>query len=62
MELLIAFVVFMAAMLAAIIFDFSMIAALFIGLIAFMLAGKKKGFSFLLWPKWAMRGEKILSL
>ena len=48
MELLIAFVFFMAAMLTAIIFDFSMIAALFIGLIAFMLAGKKKGFSFFL--------------
>ena len=46
MELLVAFVVFMAAMLAAIIFGFSMIAALFIGLIAFVLAGKKKGFSF----------------
>ncbi len=58
MELLIAFVFFMAAMLTAIIFDFSMIAALFIGLIAFMLAGKKKGFSFSSLAKMGYEGGK----
>lgn len=46
MELLVAFIIFMAAMLTALISGFSMIIALLIGLVAFMAVGMKRGFAF----------------
>ena len=46
MDLLIAFLVFIVVMVSAIIFDYTMIIALVIGLAAFMLVGKHRGFSF----------------
>lgn len=45
MELLIAFGVFLVAMIAAIIKGFSMVIALVIGLVAFLTVGRIKGFS-----------------
>lgn len=45
MDLLLAFAVFLAAMLAALIKDFSMIFALLAGLAAFIAVGLKRGFS-----------------
>ncbi|MDO4544727.1 MAG: Na+/H+ antiporter NhaC family protein [Bacillota bacterium] len=46
MDLLIAFIIFLAAMLSALIKGFSMIIPLLIGLMAFLLVGLKRGFSF----------------
>ena len=45
MELVFAFIVFVTAMLIAVILDFSMVIALIIGLVAFSLAGMRKGYS-----------------
>lgn len=46
MDLLIAFILFMAVMLAALIKDFSMVIALLVGLVAFTAVGLKRGFGF----------------
>ena len=46
MDLLIAFILFMAVMLAALIKDFTMVIALLVGLIAFTAVGLKRGFGF----------------
>lgn len=58
MDLLIAFIVFIVVMVAAIIFDFTMVIALLIGLVAFMLVGKKRGFSFKSMAKMGIEGGK----
>ncbi|MBR6501379.1 MAG: hypothetical protein IKT25_07720, partial [Firmicutes bacterium] len=44
MELAIAFVVFIASMIAAIALDLSMVWALLVGLVAFLSVGKLRGF------------------
>ncbi|MDO4485959.1 MAG: Na+/H+ antiporter NhaC family protein [Bacillota bacterium] len=46
MDLLIAFILFMAVMLAALIKGFTMVIALLVGLIAFTAVGLKRGFGF----------------
>lgn len=46
MDLLIAFILFMAVMLAALIKGFSMVIALLVGLVAFAAVGLKRGFGF----------------
>ena len=58
MDLLIAFLVFIVVMVSAIIFDYTMIIALVIGLAAFMLVGKHRGFSFKSMAKMGMEGGK----
>lgn len=58
MDLLIAFIVFIVVMVSAIIFDFTMVIALLIGLVAFMLVGKKRGFSFKSMAKMGLEGGK----
>lgn len=58
MDLLIAFVVFIVVMVSAILFDFTMVIALVIGLVAFMLVGKKRGFSFKSMAKMGIEGGK----
>ena len=58
MDLLIAFLVFIVVMVSAIIFDYTMIIALIIGLAAFMLVGKHRGFSFKSMAKMGMEGGK----
>ena len=45
MELYVAFIVFIASMLVAIITGHSMVIALFIGLVAFLTVGKMRGYS-----------------
>ncbi len=58
MDLLVAFFVFLAAMVAAIIFDFSMIIALLVGLLAFMAVGKHRGHSISSMAKMGIQGGK----
>lgn len=45
MDLYIAFVIFMISMIIAIVSDISMIAALLVGLVAFLIVGMRKGFT-----------------
>jgi len=45
MDLIIAFIIFLAVMLAAVIKGFTMIAALLVGLVAFIIVGLKRNFS-----------------
>lgn len=58
MDLLVAFVIFLAVMLSAIIFDFSMITALLVGLIAFAAVGKHRGYSLKDLSKMSIEGGK----
>ena len=58
MDLLIAFLVFIVVMVSAIIFDYTMIIALVIGLAAFMLVGKHRGFSFKSMAKMGMEERR----
>ena len=58
MDLLIAFFVFLLTMVAAVIFDFSMIIALLVGLFAFMAVGKHRGHSLRAMAKMGIRGSK----
>lgn len=57
MALLIAFLIFTISMVLAVIKGFSMVGALIIGLVAFLLAGRSKGFSFR-----EMLGESVKSI
>lgn len=58
MDLLIAFLIFIAVMVSAIIFDFSMIIALLVGLAAFMAVGKHRGASIGDMAKMSIEGNK----
>ncbi|MGN0732770.1 MAG: Na+/H+ antiporter NhaC family protein [Emergencia sp.] len=57
MALLIAFLIFTISMVLAVIKGFSMVGALIIGLVAFLMAGRSKGFSFRM-----MLGESVKSI
>ncbi len=58
MDLLIAFIIFIIVMLSAIILDFSMIIALLVGLAAFMVVGKHRGFSLSAMTRMGIEGSK----
>ncbi len=58
MDLLIAFAIFLIVMVSAIIFDFSMIIALLVGLFAFMAVGKHRGYSIGSMTKMGIEGGK----
>lgn len=58
MDLIIAFFIFVAVMVSAIIFDFSMIIALLVGLVAFMAVGKHRGASIGDMARMSIEGNK----
>lgn len=58
MDLLIAFIIFIIVMVSAIIFDFSMIIALLVGLAAFMAVGAHRGYSLKAMAKMGFEGSR----
>lgn len=58
MDLILAFSFFMAVMVSAIVFDFSMIIALLAGLAAFIIVGKRQGHSVQSLAKMGLEGAK----